>query len=102
MSSSILRTFPRAALSANPILASQRAAFSTTRANALAKMQIIGRLADTPEEIPTSTGRPLVRYSLGVGTGPRDEEGNRATSWFKVASFNEGPSREVLLKLPKG
>ncbi|GAB7362367.1 hypothetical protein MBLNU230_g2692t2 [Neophaeotheca triangularis] len=103
MSSILLRSLPRAALSTPTTgLAAQRAAFSTTRANALAKMQIIGRLADTPEATPTSTGRELVRYALGVSTGPRDEQGNRATSWFKVASFQEGPQREVLLSLPKG
>jgi len=91
-----LRTaLPRAAPSA-------ARAFSTTVPRPLAKMQLIGRLAETPELMPTSTGRELVRYTIGVSTGPRDDAGNRATSWFKVASFGEGPQREVLLKLPKG
>jgi len=65
-------------------------------------MQLIGRLADTPELTPTSTGRELIKYSLGVSGGPRDEQGNRATSWFRIASFVEGPQRDLLLSLPKG
>jgi hypothetical protein len=78
-------------------------AFSTTSARPLAKMQIIGRLADTPELFPTSTGKEIVRYALGVSSGPKDEQGNRGVSWFRVASFmQEGPQRELLLSLPKG
>ncbi|KAF2158101.1 nucleic acid-binding protein [Myriangium duriaei CBS 260.36] len=77
-------------------------AFSTTSPNALARMQIIGRLADTPELTPTSTGRDVIRYSLGVSHGPRDESGNRQTSWYRVASFTEGAQRDLLLSLPKG
>ena len=77
-------------------------AFSTTPARPLAKMQIIGRLADAPEEQDTSVGRTVVRYALGVNTGPRDAEGNRPTSWFKVASFAEGRQKELLLSLTKG
>ncbi|KAK5167361.1 ssDNA-binding protein, mitochondrial [Saxophila tyrrhenica] len=91
-----LRSLPRAAaLSAR--------AFSTTTPRALAKMQIIGRLADQPECLPSSTGREVSKFALGVNTGPRDEHGNRATSWFNVASFMEdGPQRDLLLSLPKG
>ncbi|CZT21238.1 related to single-stranded DNA-binding protein [Ramularia collo-cygni] len=78
-------------------------AFSTTAARPLAKMQIIGRLADTPELFDTASGKQIVRYALGVSAGPRDEQGNRSTSWFRVASFmQEGPQRELLLSLPKG
>lgn len=76
--------------------------FSTSSPLSLARMQIIGRLADTPEATPTSTGRDVIRYSLGVGSGPRDEAGNRQTSWFRVASFTEGPQKDLLLSLPKG
>ena len=65
-------------------------------------MQIIGRLADTPELTPTSTGRDVTRFALGVSSGPRDENGERAVSWFRVASFVEGPQRDLLLDLPKG
>lgn len=78
-------------------------AFSTTAPRPLAKMQLIGRLADAPALTPTSTGRDLVRYSLGVSAGARDENGTRPVSWFKVASFTpEGPQRDLLLSLPKG
>lgn len=77
-------------------------AFSTSPAHSLARMQIIGRLADQPELTPTSTGREMVRYALGVKSGPKNENGERQTSWFRVASFTEGPGRDVLLNLPKG
>ncbi|KAI4834155.1 hypothetical protein E4T44_09026, partial [Aureobasidium sp. EXF-8845] len=30
------------------------------------------------------------------------ENGERPTSWFRVASFNDGPGRDLLLSLPKG
>ncbi|KAF2765961.1 hypothetical protein EJ03DRAFT_279071 [Teratosphaeria nubilosa] len=91
---SLRQTLPRAASSVR--------AFSTTGPRPLAKMQLIGRLADTPELTPTSTGRDLVRYALGVPAGPRGEDGNRAVSWFRVSSFAEGPQRDLLLSLPKG
>ncbi|EME82132.1 uncharacterized protein MYCFIDRAFT_49593 [Pseudocercospora fijiensis CIRAD86] len=78
-------------------------AFSTTPARPLAKMQLIGRLADQPELVDTSTGRQLVKYALGVNKGPRDENGVQGVSWFKVASFlDDGPQRDLLLSLPKG
>jgi hypothetical protein len=77
-------------------------AFSTTTPRALAKMQLIGRLAETPSVNPTSTGRDVIRYALGVSTGSKDENGNRGVSWFKVASFSEGPQKDLLLSLPKG
>ncbi|EME42865.1 hypothetical protein DOTSEDRAFT_72339 [Dothistroma septosporum NZE10] len=77
-------------------------AFSTTPARPLARMQLIGRLAETPEVFATSNGKEIVRYALGVPQGPRDAEGNRAVSWFRVASFQEGPQRELLCSLPKG
>jgi single-stranded DNA-binding protein len=77
-------------------------AFSTSPVNKLARMQLIGRLADTPELTPTSTGRELVKYAIGVKAGPKNENGERQTSWFKVASFAEGPGRDLLLSLPKG
>lgn len=79
-------------------------AFSTTPRASLARMSLIGRLAETPEATPTSTGRSVIRYALGVSSGPRDESGNRATSWFRIASFlEEGQAqRDVLMGLPKG
>lgn len=77
-------------------------AFSTTTPRPLARMQIIGRLADQPELTPTSTGREITKFAVGVSSGPRDEQGNRAVSWYRVASFAEGPGREVLLGMEKG
>ncbi|KAG8623183.1 hypothetical protein KVT40_008159 [Elsinoe batatas] len=76
--------------------------FSTTAPRSLARMQLIGRLADKPELVSTQTGRELVRYALGVSAGPKDESGNRQTSWFRVASFTDGPQKDFLLNLPKG
>jgi hypothetical protein len=73
--------------------------FSTTSPRSIAKMSIIGNLADTPELHQTSNGRELVRYAVASNTGPRD---NRQTSWFRITSFNEGPRRDFLLSLPKG
>jgi len=90
-----------AARSAPRILNGARA-FSTSPAHSLARMQLIGRLADQPELTPTSTGREMVRYALGVRSGPKNENGERATSWFRVASFTDGPGRDLLLSLPKG
>ncbi|GAB1728159.1 hypothetical protein NU195Hw_g6108t1 [Hortaea werneckii] len=89
-----LRSLPRAASSIR--------AFSTTVPRPLAKMQLIGRLAEQPELMPTSTGRELVRYALGVSGTSKDENGNKPVSWFKVASFVEGAQRDLLLSLPKG
>ena len=77
-------------------------AFSTTTPRSLARMQLIGRLADQPELEHTSTGREISRFALGVSTGPRDEAGNRGVSGFKIATFIEGPQRDLLLSLPKG
>ena len=91
-----LRMLPRAASSIR--------AFSTTTPRPLAKMQIIGRLADTPETSPTSTGQEITRFAVGVGSGPRDEDGRQShVSWFRVASFLEdGGQRRLLQSLPKG
>ncbi|PNS15370.1 Single-stranded DNA-binding protein RIM1, mitochondrial [Sphaceloma murrayae] len=76
--------------------------FSSSSPHSLARMQLIGRLADKPEAVSTQTGRELIRYALGVSAGPKDESGNRQTSWFRVASFTEGPQKDLLLNLPKG
>lgn len=74
--------------------------FSTTRPSSLARMQLIGRLAATPELTPTSTGRDIIRYA--IGTTHRSSRGEE-TSWFRVASFaEEGPRRDLVLGLPKG
>ncbi|SPJ85337.1 related to single-stranded DNA-binding protein [Fusarium torulosum] len=87
--------FRRAALAP----ASAARAFSTTTPRPLAKITIVGNLADTPEVHPTSTGREVLRYAVASNSG-RGE--NRKTSWFKVTSFAEGAQRDYLMNLPKG
>ena len=68
--------------------------------SSFAKMTIIGRLADTPELQPTSTGQEILKYVVGTNSGPRD---NQKTSWFRVTSFiPEGPQRDFIAGLDKG
>ncbi|KAK1970342.1 single-strand binding protein family [Colletotrichum eremochloae] len=75
-------------------------AFSTSPSHNLARITIVGNLADTPELQATSTGREVIRYAVASNSGPRD---NRHTSWFRVTSFEpEGPRRDFLQNLPKG
>lgn len=75
-------------------------AFSTSSPRSIARLSIIGNLADTPEVVSTSSGREIIRYAVASNSGPRD---NRQTSWFRVAAFTEeGPRRDFLLSLPKG
>lgn len=77
-----------------------RRTFSTTAPRDVARISIIGNLADTPELQPTSTGREVLKYAVASNSGPRD---NRQTSWFRVASFEAaGPRRDYLQSLPKG
>lgn len=74
--------------------------FSSSPASALARIQIIGRLAAPPELTPTASGTEIVKYAVGTSYGRGDE---RKTSWFKIASFlGEGGSRDFLLGLQKG
>ncbi|KAF2181753.1 hypothetical protein K469DRAFT_713348 [Zopfia rhizophila CBS 207.26] len=92
MFSSAFRASRSAAVSAR--------AFSTTPRASLARMSIVGRLGVAPEEVTTSTGeKTLVRYVIGSSTGKGDD---RKTSWFRVASFVQGPQKEFLMGLPKG
>ena len=75
-------------------------AFSTTPTRNVARITIIGHLADTPELQATSTGHEILKYSVASNSGSKD---NRQTSWFRVASFEgEGPRRDFLRSLPKG
>lgn len=74
-------------------------AFSTSSPRSLARITIVGNLADTPEVRSTNNGREMVRYAVASNSGPA---ANRKTSWFRVTSFTEGPSRDFLLSLPKG
>ncbi|KAF2823772.1 ssDNA binding protein-like protein [Ophiobolus disseminans] len=91
MSSLLRPTFTR-----TPALAR---AFSSTRASQVAKMTVVGRLAAAPEEVTVSNDRTLVRYAIGTSYGRGDKQ---KTSWFRVASFVEGPQKEFLLGVPKG
>ncbi|KAG6993854.1 glycyl-tRNA synthetase [Physcia stellaris] len=75
-------------------------ALSTTPAHRIAKMTIVGRLADDPEEVPTSTGNPMIKYALGTSAGPKD---NRTTTWWKVACFTQTDGlRNLMMGLGKG
>lgn len=75
-------------------------AFSTTPARPLAKITIVGNLAQTPELQATSTGREILKYAVASNRGSGD---NSKTSWFRVTSFeNEGPRRDYFQSLPKG
>ncbi|OAA33962.1 Single-strand DNA-binding protein [Cordyceps fumosorosea ARSEF 2679] len=73
--------------------------FSTSSPRPIARISIIGNLADTPEVLPTSTGREIIKYAVASNSGPKE---NRQTSWFRVTSFAEGPRKDFLLTLPKG
>ncbi|KEY71882.1 hypothetical protein S7711_06023 [Stachybotrys chartarum IBT 7711] len=74
-------------------------AFSTSSPRSVARISIIGNLADTPELQATSSGREVLRYAVASNSGPRS---NRQTSWFRVTSFAEGPQRDYMLGIPKG
>jgi len=73
---------------------------SSALRSSFAKMTIVGRLADTPELLPTSTGKEILRYSVGTNSGRGD---NQKTNWFRVTAFlPEGPQRDFIAGLDKG
>ncbi|KAK0621292.1 single-strand binding protein family [Bombardia bombarda] len=75
-------------------------AFSSTPSRPVARITIIGNLADTPELKATSTGTEILRYAVASNRGTAD---NRQTDWFNIVSFEpEGPRRDFLQSLPKG
>lgn len=74
-------------------------AFTTSTPRSLAKIQLIGRLAAEPEIQATSTGKDVLRYAVGTTHQTKD---GPVTSWFRVASFDEGPKRDFVAGLPKG
>ncbi|MCJ1340782.1 ssDNA-binding protein, mitochondrial [Bachmanniomyces sp. S44760] len=74
-------------------------AFSTTPANHVAKLTLVGRVAAPPELQPTSTGQDIVKYAIGTGHGPPE---NRQTSWWNITSFAPEGQRERILGLDKG
>jgi hypothetical protein len=97
MAMSFLRPAFRAA--ARPSAIATRA-FSSTTPRPVARITIVGNLADTPELQATSTGHEILKYAVASNSGPRE---NRQTSWFRVVSFEpEGPRRDFLQSLPKG
>ncbi|KAG5952300.1 hypothetical protein E4U53_001192 [Claviceps sorghi] len=73
--------------------------FSTSSPRSVARISIIGNLADTPEVQATSSGGEVLRYAVASNSGPKD---NRQTSWFRVTSFADGPRRDFMLSLTKG
>jgi hypothetical protein len=73
-------------------------AFSTTRPSQLARMTLVGRLGADPEIAETGKG-DIIKYVVGTSHGPKE---NRQTSWFRVASFAEGPARDYVMGLTKG
>lgn len=74
--------------------------FSSTAARPVARITIVGNLADTPELRASSTGRDYIRYAVASNTGTGE---NRKTSWFNVSAFTpEGARRDLYLSLPKG
>ncbi|KAM3076141.1 ssDNA-binding protein, mitochondrial [Clarireedia jacksonii] len=74
--------------------------FSTTARNSLAKLTIVGRLADKPEITATSQGTQIMKYAIGTTSG-RGE--NQKTSWFRIVSFmHESPYRDFIASLEKG
>ncbi|KAL2271711.1 hypothetical protein VTJ83DRAFT_1082 [Remersonia thermophila] len=90
--SAFLRSLARPATAAR--------AFSTTAQRPVARITIVGNLADSPELRVSSTGREYLRYSLASNSGPAN---NRRTSWFTVRCFAaDGPQREFFQSLPKG
>ncbi|KAH6888564.1 hypothetical protein B0T10DRAFT_488409 [Thelonectria olida] len=74
-------------------------AFSTSSPRQLARVNIIGNLADAPELQSTSSGREIVRYVIVSNAGSRE---HRKASFFRVTSFSEGNSRDYLMNLAKG
>jgi tRNA uridine 5-carboxymethylaminomethyl modification enzyme len=94
--SAFLRTATRASRAAT----TARRAFSSTASRDVARITIVGNLADNPELKPSSTGREYLRYAVASNEGYGE---NRTTSWFNVTAFvPEGARRDFLQGLPKG
>ncbi|KAJ5775426.1 uncharacterized protein N7511_000437 [Penicillium nucicola] len=75
-------------------------AFSSSPANAFARLTVTGRLAAEPELQATASGKEVVKYVVGTSHGRRED---RSTSWFRVTSFvPEGSQRDFILSLTKG
>lgn len=95
--SAFLRTASRAV--ARPATTAART-FSSTASRPVARITIIGNLADTPELRASSTGREFLRYAVASNSGSGE---HRKTSWFTVTCFApEGARRDFYQTLPKG
>lgn len=96
---SFLRPFLRTTATASPMRTPART-FTSTPANAFARMTISGRLGAAPELQTLSNGREVVKYVVATSSGSRE---NRHTNWFRVTSFQQpGPAREYMMDLLKG
>lgn len=94
MSNALLRRGPGSAARAF------RAFSSTPSAADYARMQLIGRIVDTPEEIsPAGGGREYLRYSIAVNS---NSPKNPTASFYRVTSFAEGNSKTYIAGLQKG
>lgn len=77
-------------------------AFSTTSPRSIARITIVGNLADAPEAQVGGTEqnpKEYIRYAVASNSGSKE---NRQTSWFRVTGFVDGPRKDFLLGLPKG
>jgi hypothetical protein len=101
--SAFLRSATRAVArppAAATVTAAAARPFSSTAARPVARITIVGNLADTPELRASSTGREYLRYAVASNSGHGE---NRKTSWFNVSCFvDEGPRRDFYQSLPKG
>ncbi|KAI0480206.1 nucleic acid-binding protein [Xylariaceae sp. FL0804] len=106
MPSSLLARPARLATSASASASASfaRRAFTASARRDIARITLVGNLAATPELKATATGRELVEYAVASNDrGGRTPDGQRNTSWFRVASFEQpGPRRDYLTSLPKG
>ncbi len=60
--------------------------FSRPSSRSVAKITLVGRLADTPELIKLPSGREKINYALATSTGMNE---NRKTSWWNVQVFSD-------------
>ncbi|KKA28690.1 hypothetical protein TD95_003430 [Thielaviopsis punctulata] len=76
-------------------------AFSTTAPNNLARMNLIGHLAGTPEATATSNpNTEVIRYSVAISNGK-----DKPPSWFNVTALvspEQSKKKDFLLGLAKG
>lgn len=64
-----------------------------------ARMNLIGRLGNAPEEVPLQNEKTLVKFVVGTSYGRGD---NMKTSWFRAVSFASDKQKDYLMSVPKG